>query len=66
MIARTLRRFFTSCWLAIASPARNGSTSTRKTLPSCSDESTPGPLRRHDREAMQEALINKYGIKEID
>ncbi|MER8385238.1 hypothetical protein NKG95_28985 [Mesorhizobium sp. M1423] len=66
MIANKLRQFFTSCWLAIASPAQNGSTYTQKMLPVCYGGSIAGLLQTADREAMKEALTNKYGIREID
>jgi len=66
MIGKKLRQFFTSCWLAIALPARNGSTSTPKMLPGCSDGSIAGRLKEQDRVAMKAALTSKYGIREIE
>jgi hypothetical protein len=66
MIANKLRRFFTSCWLAIASPAPNGSTYIQTMQPVCYGGSIAGRLKEIDRKAMQEVLTNKYGIREID
>lgn len=66
MIGNTLRRFFTSCWLAIASPAPSGSSYIMKMQPVCYGGSIAGRLREIDRKAMTEVLTNKYGIREID
>nr|WP_287253189.1 hypothetical protein [Mesorhizobium sp.] len=66
MIGNKLRQFFTSCWLAIVSPAPSGSTYTLKMQPVCYGGSIAGLLATADREAMKEALTNKYGIREIE
>lgn len=66
MIANRLRQFFTSCWLAIASPAQNGSSYIQTMQPVCYGGSIAGLLQKADRDAMQEVLTNKYGIREID
>jgi hypothetical protein len=66
MIGNKLKQFFTSCWLAIASPAPSGSSYIQTMQPVCYGGSIAGLLQKADREAMQEVLTNKYGIREID
>lgn len=66
MIGKKLKQFFTSCWLAIASPAPNGSTYTQTMQPACYGGSIAGLLDKADRDAMKEALTDKYGIRDID
>lgn len=66
MTANRLRQFFTSCWLAIASPAQSGSTYTQTMQPVCYGGSIAGLLGKADRDAMTAALTDKYGIRQID
>ncbi|MER8591846.1 hypothetical protein NKH33_09620 [Mesorhizobium sp. M1182] len=62
MIASKLRQFFTSCWMAIASPAPNGSSYILTMRPACYGGSIAGSLREIDRKAMSKLLADKYGI----
>lgn len=66
MIAKTLREFFTACWIAIVSPAPSGSAYTQKTQPVCYGGSIAGQLAKADRDALQAHLTATYGIREID
>ncbi|WP_245438024.1 hypothetical protein [Mesorhizobium sp. WSM4312] len=66
MIGNKLKQFFTSCWLAIASPAQSGSSYIQTMQPVCYGGSIAGLLRKADRDAMQAALTDKYGIRQID
>nr|WP_246696119.1 hypothetical protein [Mesorhizobium sp. SARCC-RB16n] len=66
MIANKLKQFFTSCWLAIASPAPSGSSYIQTMQPVCYGGSIAGLLQKADRDAMQAALTDKYGIRQID
>ncbi|WP_245491698.1 hypothetical protein [Mesorhizobium sp. M7A.F.Ca.CA.004.02.1.1] len=62
MIANRLRHFFTSCWLAIASPAPSGSSYIQTMQPVCYGGSIAGMLRWTDQQAMNKVLHDKYGI----
>jgi hypothetical protein len=66
MIGNKLKQFFTSCWLAIASPAPSGSSYIQTMQPVCYGGSIAGQLKWADRKAMTEALTDKYGIRQID
>ena len=66
MIGRKLRQFYTSCSMVIASPGPSGSAYTMKKPQVCFGPSLAGMLSKRDREAMQQNLTDKYGIRQIE
>ena len=64
MTGNKLRQFFTSCWLAIASPAQSGSSYTQTMQPACYGGSIAGKLRDLDQKAMNKLMADKYGIRD--
>ena len=62
MTGNKLRQFFTSYWLAIASPAPSGSSYIQTMQPACYGGSIAGMLRWADQRAMNNLLRDKYGI----
>lgn len=64
---RKLKQLFIALWLALSWPeSASGTRSTLKTPPHCCVGSIDVPLSTPDREAMQENLTDKYGIRQIE